>query len=575
MRYVSLGPYLRALPLGIVLAVLCACGGGGGGGGGATVSERPPPIAMPEPEPAPAPTAEALTDASRFAAQATSGLDYAAIEALAVEGREAWLERQFALPVGKHSPISRELLDRRAAGEFSEIEEDVVFSILTRRLAWWHRTVTADDSLRQRVAFALSQIFVVSDKVDQLVIDPFALSGYYDMLLQNSFGNFRDLLRDVTLHPAMGIYLSHVNNRRSDPERNIFPDENYAREVMQLFSIGLFELNLDGSVRTDDSGRPLATYDNSDIGEFAKVFTGLSFGGDGAYFGNPDPNYLAPMQMFDEFHEAGAKTLLGGTRLAAGQSGDEDIEGAIDNLFNHPNVGPFIGRQLIQRLVTSNPSPAYIERVARAFNGDTSGIRGDMKAVLRAVLLDSEATAAVDPNGVFGKLREPVTRYAAILRQFGASSDDGFIANTGYFVEELGKQHPLSAPSVFNFFLPAHTPAGEIAEAGLVAPEFQITTSSSIVGVSNLIDAVILADFVTDAPEPFLPATLDFSDYEELASDSEALVDRLNLLLTAGTLDPETREVVLEVLNDIDEMPVRARVAIYLFLISSDYSVRI
>ena len=573
MRNVSLSACLRALPIGIALGFLCACGGGGGGG--ATASERPPPTVTPAPEPAPAPTAETLADASRFAAQATFGLDFAALEALAVEGRDAWLERQFTLPVGAHTPISRDLINRREAGEFSEIEEDVVFSILTRRLAWWHRTVTAEDTLRQRVAFALSQIFVVSDNVDLLVVDPFALSGYYDMLLRNAFGNFRDLLRDVTLHPAMGIYLSHVNNRRADPDRNIFPDQNYARELMQLFSIGLFELNRDGSVRKAADGRPLATYDNDDIAEFAKVFTGLSYGGEGAFFGNPDPDHSAPMQIFDEFHEPGPKTLLRGQELPAGQSGDQDIEDALDNLFNHPNVGPFIGRQLIQRLVTSNPSPAYVERVARAFDGEDRGVRGDMRAVLRAVFFDPESTAAADSLGTFGKLREPVVRYAAILRQFGASTEDGFIANTGYFLQELGKQHPLSAPSVFNFFLPAHSPAGEISEAGLVAPEFQITTSSSIVGVSNLIDLVVLGDFVTDAPEPFLPAALDYSEYEALAADSEALVDRLDVLLTAGTLDPATREVMLGVLTDIDELPVRTRVAIYLFLVSSDYAVRI
>ena len=546
------------------MLLVSACGGGGGG-------SSPP---RPDPQPQP-PTAAELAEASRFAAQATFGMPYSGIDSLAREGADSWINRQFSLPVGRHSDIIADLVQRRDAGEFVAYENDIEYLILFRRLAWWHRTVTANDDLRQRVAFALSQIFVVSDNVDDLIINPYAMGGYYDMLLDNAFGNFRDLLRAVSLHPSMGIYLSHVNNRRSDPANNIFPDENYAREVMQLFSIGLFELNIDGSLQLDTNGDPIPTYSNTEIREFAKIFTGLSFGGPGAAFGNPFPNFLAPMQMFDAQHEPGSKNLLNGTVVPAGQTGMQDIEAAIDNLFEHPNVGPFIGKQLIQRLVTSNPSPAYIERVARAFNGDATGIRGDMRAVIRAVLLDQEATASPDPLGEFGKLREPVVRYAAILRQFGATSDDGFIANTGYFLQELGKQHPLSAPSVFNFFLPAHSPAGEIAAAGLVAPEFQITTSNSVVGMSNLIDFIVVADFVTDAPEPFEPVSLTFDEYIDIADDVDALLDRLDIVLTAGTLDAATRSAIRSILLDIPETDIRVRIALYLFLISPDYAARL
>jgi len=552
----------HALPI-IAALLLAACGGGGGGG------STPPP-----PDPPAPPTASELKEASRFAAQATFGMSFDEIDALAWSGKENWIGSQFVTPISNHRPVVADLVQRREAGEFEEYEEDIEYLILFRRLAWWHRTVTARDALRQRVAFALSEIFVVSDNVDQLIINPFALSDYYDTLLAHAFGNYRELLREVTLHPAMGIYLSHVNNRRSDPINNIFPDENYAREVMQLFSIGLFELNIDGSPRLDDDGDPIPTYTNVDIREFAKIFTGLSFGGEDAFFGNPFPSFLSPMRMFDAQHEPGQKTLLNGTVVPAGQTGLQDIEAAIDNLFNHPNVGPFIGKQLIQRLVTSNPSPAYVERVARAFNGDNTGVRGDMRAVIRAVLLDPEAAAATTTVSEFGKLREPVVRYAAILRQFGANSSDGFIANTGYFLQELAKQHPLSAPSVFNFFLPAHSPAGEIANAELVAPEFQITTSNSIVGLSNLIDFIVLADYVTDSPEPFATVSLDFSDYEALAGDIAALVDRLDIVLTSGTLDPATRQAIEATLVDIEDLAIRARIAIYMFLISSDYAVR-
>lgn len=556
--------------LGVLMSALLVAACGGGSGAGNAVPPAPNP-----PSPPPPPTMAQLADASRFAATATFGLPFEGIEALAQEGREAWLDRQFALPASLHSPIVRDLVDRRDAGEFASFEDDIEYLIQFRRLAWWHRAVTADDQLRQRVAFALSQIFVVSDNVDELIVYPFALTDYNDTLLNGAFGNFRDLLRDVTLHPTMGFYLSHINNRRSDPINNTFPDENYAREVMQLFSIGLFELNIDGSVRLDSNQRPIPTYGNDEIREFAKIFTGLSFAGPNAFFGNTKPNFVAPMQMFDAQHEPGEKRLLNGQVVPAGQTGMQDIDAAIDNLFNHPNVGPFIGRQLIQRLVTSNPSAAYVERVARVFNGDSDGVRGNLQAVVRAILLDPEATAVAGSLSQFGKLREPVVRYVSLLRQFNATSADGFIANSGYFVQFLGKQHPLSAPSVFNFYLPSHSPTGEIADAGLVAPEFQITTSNSIVGMSNLLDFVVFADFVTDAPEPFEPVSLNYDSYLAIAADVDALLDRLDIVLTAGTLDANTRAAIRAILVDVDDLGLRTRAAIYMFMVSSDYAVRL
>ena len=497
------------------------------------------------------------------------------IEAVARAGHADWLEAQFALPPTLHRAVVDDIVARREAGEFDAFEDDIEYLIFARRLAWWHNTVIAEDVVRQRVAFALSQIFVVSDTVDDLIVNPYALSDYYDMLQRNAFGNFRDLLRDVTLHPAMGIYLSHVNNRRSNPATNTFPDENYAREVMQLFSIGLFELAIDGTVQRDSNNVPIATYSNADIREFAKIFTGLSFGGPGATFGNREPYFRAPMQMFDAFHEPGQKTLLNGTVVPDGQTGLADIEAAVDNLFNHPNVGPFIGKQLIQRLVTSNPSPAYIERVARAFNGETGSPRGDMRAVLRAVLLDPEATAAPGTVANFGKLREPVVRYTALLRQFGAESDDDFIASLGYTLQFLTRQHPLSAPSVFNFYLPSHAPQGDIAAAGLVAPEFQILNSNTVVNFANLLDGVLFADMVTDGPEPFATVRLNIDDYIAIADDVDALIDRLDTVMAAGALSAATRTVIRDATAPIDDMNLRVRIAIYLIAIAADQTVSI
>lgn len=546
--------------------LLASCGGGSGSG-------TPPAVAPPPPPPAI--TKAQRDDAARFLSRATFGVPYDQLDALVRQGFAAWLTESFARPISRHQQTVDDLYARRDRGDFDTFSADVDVEFLFRRLAWWHTSVTGSDALRQRVAFALSEIFVVSDRVDILIVYPYALANYYDTLLEHAFGNYRDLLRAVTLHPAMGVYLSHLNNRRADPDNNIFPDENYARECMQLFSIGLFELNDDGSQRLDGNGDAIPTYDNDDIREFAKIFTGLSYAGPGARFPGTQPYFRAPMQMFDQFHEPGAKVLLRGEQVAAGQTGMQDIDAAIDNLFNHPNVGPFIGRQLIQRLVTSNPSPAYVRRVAQAFNGNANGVRGDMQAVLRAVLLDPEAQATSDPDRDFGKLREPVERYVAMLRQFNVSSADGFVAIAGYLVQELGRQHPLSAPSVFNFFSPDHAPAGEIAAANLVAPEFEITDSGTIIALSNLIDLAVSANVISDLDGPFAPLELDLSGYLALADNPEELVDRLDTLLTYGTLSDDSRDTILSALRELPDAGTRVLTAVYLFLISPDYAVRI
>jgi len=566
---------IRILTASLVLCLSSACGGGGGGGS-APVATTPPPTPTPPPATPPAtPSAQALNDASRFASRTTFGQPYAKLVELAEQGEQPWLEAQLILPATLHQPLVDDLVARREAGEFDAYEEDVELLISFRRYAWWHTAMTAPDQLRQRVAYALSQIFVVSDNVDVLIIYPQALSNYQDLLLTHAFGNFRDLLRAVALHPAMGIYLSHVNNRRSDPVANTFPDENFAREVMQLFSIGLYELNPDGSRKLDADSNPIATYGNAEIREFAKIFTGLSYGGPLSFFGKPLPDFNNPMQMFEAFHEPGPKALLNGTVVPAGQSGIEDIDAAIDNLFEHPNVGPFIASRLIQRLVTANPSPAYIERVSQVFDGQVSGVRGDMTAVIRAILLDPEALQAVNAGSTAGKLREPILRYLAMMRQLNAQSSDGFFFNGGFFLQQLIGQHPLSSPSVFNFYLPDHTPAGEIAGAGLVSPEFQITTTTTVVGVTNLADFVVSGGFVMDAQEPFGQVSLDLAEFEALAADPDALLDRLDLLFSYGTLDPAVRAAIRSVIVDVDDLPFRTQTAIYLVLIAPDTAVEI
>ncbi|MFZ1397887.1 MAG: DUF1800 family protein, partial [Candidatus Promineifilaceae bacterium] len=410
--------------------------------------------------------------ASRFLAQATLGADYALIQQVASLGIEPWIDAQFALP-------QSQLLDYLYAELYdaAEIGQETPWRELFR-YALWHTTLNGQDLLRQRVALALSEIFVISTETDAIYGVANGAADWYDMLLRNAFGNFRDLLQDVTLHPLMGSFLSHAGNRKTNLAENRFPDENYAREIMQLFTIGLFLLNDDGSYILDGNNEPIPTYDNSHITEFAKIFTGLQydFDGDPHVWWTPDFNsgwlnpYTAvrPLKMWDSEHEPGPKTLLNGYVVPGGQTGLADVNEALDHLFNHANVGPFIGRQLIQRLVTSNPSAGYVGRVTAVFNNNGSGVRGDMQAVIKAILLDDEARNPVhitDPT--HGKLREPFFRFTQLVRAFHYTNPQGKFWDAGWGVENDLRQFMFNAPSVFNFFSPGYRPPGALGANGL------------------------------------------------------------------------------------------------------------
>ena len=566
---------LARLGIGVAFAaLLTSCGGGGASNNAASPRPTTPNIPPPTPPPTPAaPSRETLEATSHFLSKATFGMPYEEIVQVAEQGHEAWLDDQLAMEFTSHLEYADELVRRRDAGEFKPADDGILLTITFWRGTWWNRAMTAPDQVQQRIAYALSQIFVVSD-IDVLRDNPPALTSYMDVLLKGSTGNFRDLLYDVALHPAMGIYLSHLNNRKADPEANLFPDENFAREVMQLFSIGLYELNEDGSYRLNDEGNLIPTYTNDDIREYAKIFTGLSYGGPGAHFGNMRVHFHAPMQMFEEEHSPGPKHLLGGIIVPEGQTGLEDIWSGIDSLFNHPNVGPFIGKQLIQRFTTSNPSPEYIARVTAAFNGESTGVRGDMKAVIKAILLDPEVTSPTNPD-THGKLREPVLRLASLARQFNATCEDGLFYNNGYRLNHYGQQHPLNARSVFNFYLPTHSPAGTLAENELVAPEFQITNATTVIGMTNQIDLGIFHDDQIFSPsEPFKPTNIVIDEYARMSDDIDALIDRLDLVMTHGQLDNSTRARIKAVLEQIRANPTsRARTAIYLMSISPPYVV--
>lgn len=487
-------------------------------------------------------------DANRFMTHAAIGATLAEIN-LAADGYEAWIEDQFTKPASLMSP---EIVAR--------LDADLDVFDNHKRHAWWKQFLTGEDILRQRVAFALSQIFVISDGAS---LDSWGMSEYYDMLMRNSFGNLRDLLGDVTLNPTMGIYLSHLKNRKADPSINRYPDENYAREVMQLFTIGLFELNLDGSRKTDPAGNDIPTYSNSDITNFARVFTGLNFGGPGNdpenmyNFIYPMRNYQFPMQIWPAEHDTDQKTLLRGTTLPAfsdqpGRTGLDDVHDALDNLFEHPNVGPFLGRLLIQRLVTSNPSPAYIHRVALAFEDDGTGVRGNLKAVIKAILLDLEARQLTD-SVTAGSLREPFLRYARLGRIFTArATTTDYLLPNWSTAEDLG-QRWMSAPSVFNFYLPDHQPSGDLTDADLKAPEFQILNAVTAVRGQNYLrrkfDSQSLNEPWVDESER---VSFDWNHELSLVDNPSELIDHLDILIAAGQLSTETKATIIDAVSAIN-----------------------
>lgn len=487
------------------------------------------------------------SSASRFLGQVSFGANSAEIEKVQALGPAAWIEEQFGLPQSLH----REYIDWRtsviAPMGFGVVPNDFIES-------FWRQAVSGRDQLRQRAAFALSQIFVVSFADNTVLEMTRGVASYYDMLGKNVFGNFRQLLEDVTLHPVMGTYLSSLRNQKESAVR--VPDENFAREVMQLFTIGLYELNSDGTLKRNSQGAPIETYRSSDVAGLARVFTGWSWfaGPEGigrshaAFLGttaHPDRDWR-PMQAYPDFHSVSAKRFLG-IEIPPQSAPDPEasLKRALDTLAAHPNVGPFIGRQLIQRLVTSNPSPAYVARVANAFADNGKGVRGDMKAVWRAVLLDPDARAE-PTGGASGKLREPVLRLANLFRAFDASSRSGRftgIDNTDDTATRLG-QTPMRAPSVFNFYRPAYAPAGsQVERLGLVAPEMQLVHDVSVAGYLNY-----LQEWLSDAP--LRDVQLDFRRASQLADDPDKLTTHLSLLMAAGDLPASLHSAIVAAVAD-------------------------
>ncbi len=543
-----------------------------------------------------------LSSTSRFLMQATPGFGPKVLEQANAQGPQVWLAQQL-----DYQPADSAPYEAATSAIWSSFKKDLVKAhgeaaingdgnnpALAYKwyfhMAWWQHLLSRDDDLlRQRTAQALSEVLVISDK-SALELNSVGMANYYDLLYRYAFGSYVDLLTEVALHPMMGIYLSHMNNRKADPARNIHPDENFAREIMQLFSIGLFELNKDGSRRTDGAGNDIPTYDNRDIKELARVFTGLladsyqyewetsfwdeSFNGypvafeDGiekTYKTVPFITATKSMQVDENYHDRGPKNLLKGQiKLPGGQDGVEEIRSAVRQLVAHPSTAPFIARNLINQMVSSNPSAAYITAVAEAF-----GPEGDLKETIRTILtwpLENEVSdmrfGSVHRDAVTGKsvqsqkLKSPLLRVTQLLKAFGAHNNSGKMWVLGDDIDEFLSQHPLSSPTVFNFYKPDFVPHGPLEVAKLVAPEFELHTSATSIGYVNLMyywffgeRLPLVSNEINRSPGIFnvpemepdvlwanddTKLQLDFSPYMEMAADEgrhDELIDQMSLLL--------------------------------------------
>lgn len=532
-----------------LLALLAACGGGGGGGsaGGDTTTPTSSPQAA---GPTNAPAA-----AARFLTQATYGPTPSEITRLSTMSYAGWIDEQFAKPQSLHKDtMSTVSADLAATG--GTISTTNFFD------SYWAQAISADDQLRQRAAFALSEIFVVSFNDATVRNQPRGVAAYYDMLGANAFGNFRTLLEAVSLNPMMGVYLSAMKNQKEDAATGRVPDLNFAREVTQLFTVGQYKLNLDGTTVTGSDGLPAVAYTSADLSGLSQVFTGWSwYAGplttdrtNSRFFGNNANGERDWRPMVDynhftantDFHSISVKSFLGVTipaQTLATADTVGDLKIALDTLFNHPNVGPFVGKQLIQRLVTSNPSPAYVSRVATAFNDNGAGVRGDMKAVWKAILLDTEArtivaaSASAAASASSGKVREPLVRLANFMRAFNTRSTSGRfsgIGNTDDLATRLN-QTVMSSPTVFNFFRPGYVPSSKpISDAKLVAPEFQIVNDVAVAGYMNYLRTWITPDTSRDLQQ-------DYTAELALTATPADLVERMNLLLFYGQMPDALR----------------------------------
>ncbi len=494
--------------LGLTAAGALALDACGDGGGSSAVAPPPPALST--------------VQASRFLSQSAIGYGHPDITSVSSSGIDAWLSAQFALA------RPQKFWDFLVTNGYAVSTNVNTYNGFEPMI--WSQLMGSSDLLRQRVGLALLDQWVVSIDGFASGWRPFVMAAYLDVLWDNEFGNYRELMESVSTSVAMGLYLTFLGSVKANPATGSIPDENYARELMQLFTIGLYELNMDGT-QVLSGGSPVPTYAQADVSQGARVWTGYVF----ANSDNTTPDRMQlPMAINAVQHETGATSFLG-ISIPAGASGATARTLALDGLFNHPNVPPFVSKQLIQHLVTSNPSPAYVGRVAAVFANNGSGVRGDMKSVIRAVLTDSEARDDSQVTSTsFGKLREPVTRLVQWARAFNVTSPTNLwpFGNVSSTANRIGES-PGHAPSVFNWFRPGYAPPGTaIVANGQVAPEFQITNEPSMIAYINYLQSVI----VNGAGE----AKADYSSLTAIGADSQALLDELNLVLAAGQIGTAT-----------------------------------
>jgi len=563
----------------VAALLLAACGGDSAGGGGSTGGGVAPP------PPAPI-VLLSDSESARFLTQATFGAREADIATLSPLGFANWTTQQQAMaPTASHqTQMDNRLAALRVTTPTASLSANNFYE------TFWQQAVTGNDQLRQRVKLAYSEIFVIS--LNDANVDVRGAGSYYDMLGVNAFGNFRQLLENVTLHPMMGIYLTSLGNQKEDPATGRHPDENYAREVMQLMTIGLTQLNIDGTNRLDGAGNPIPTYTDADIQGLAKVFTGMSwyhptptnstFRG-----GSRDPDStIRPMILYSNYHSTSQKDFLGVSIPAnATPNPAGDLTVALDTLFNHPNVGPFIGKRLIQHLVTSNPSPAYVTRVATVFNNNGSGVRGDMAAVIRAILTDPEARNDTVANSsfTFGKIREPIVRMANWMRAFGATSTSGFYTVNSTSAATSLNQSALTSPSVFNFWRPGYVPPNtRLGAQNLAAPELQVVDEVTIAGYLNTMQTTINSGIGSSSD-----VRSTYAAEIALASDPAALTQRMNKLLLYGNMSAVLRSRIEAAVTGVTipggtatqaqidaALLNRAKLAVFLTMASPEYLVQ-
>lgn len=557
-----------------------------GGGPADDTGALPTPAPETPPAPKPAATPNPYTDPAlaaggdgvRFLEQATFGPTQSDLAHLRSVGFRAYLDEQFNTPASGYPTLTLYPADNTQGCPNDPNNASVRgtclrdnYNLYPLRIQFHKNTLTGKDQLRQRVALALSEIMVVSGR--DLNDMPSWMAPYLQTLDRNAFGNFRQLLYEITLNPAMGRYLDMAGNNKS------MPNENYAREILQLFSVGLDQLNQDGTPRLDAQGNRIPTYDQNTITNFARVFTGWRIPAVAGQQGVAD--YINPMTVGSENnHDTGQKVLLNGQVLPVGQTSSQDLNAAIDNIFNHPNVGPFIGRELIHHLVTSNPSPAYVGRVAAAFNNNGAGVRGDMKAVINAILLDPEARGDLKTDPNYGHLREPVLYISNLLRAFNATSDynlsgsngfAGFSNGTANYPQTMD-QDLFRSPTVFNYFPADYVMPGTTDVYG---PEFGILSTATTLKRANFVNTLVFSGIAAVPPDKPSGTQLDLSSWQALAGNPQQLVDSLNALMMHGGMSSAMRSAIVQNVSNISASSplLRAQTAIYLIATSSQYQV--